>query len=105
MQETTHYLPYKLGTICSHSTNKSGSNYVDIVCSKQNDTYHRISQPGKICNKCSVIIVNSINSTDECPCCSDQLESLLSHSKICNHKNRTLEEIVIKCLNDQKETH
>lgn len=69
MQEF-QYLPYKLGSLCSHGLAKSSTNYVDVACSRKTETYHRISQAGKICNKCAMLIMNSVNSVADCPCCT-----------------------------------
>ena len=68
--EAPQYLPYKIGNMCQHGPSKTSTNYVDVACSNKQDTYHRVSQAGKMCNKCATLIMNLVNSVEYCVCCS-----------------------------------
>lgn len=70
MQQEAQYLTYKVGIKCPHGQGRTSTNYVDVGCSERLETYHRVSQAGKICNKCATLIMKTINSVDYCPCCS-----------------------------------
>ena len=51
-QREIKIIPHQMGSFCNHRSEKSMAPYVDVVCNRKEDTYHRVTQIGKICNKC-----------------------------------------------------
>lgn len=49
----------KYGTLCSHDFHKSLTNEIELPCNVTPALSHKISQFGKICNKCTQIIKDS----------------------------------------------
>lgn len=85
------YLPYKLASFCTHRTDKAAAPYVDVICNRREDLYHRVSQPGKICNKCAPIISKSAKISNDCLYCLDKIENYLEQVWICGHRNAIYE--------------
>ena len=104
-QRELAYIPYKMGSFCNHRSDKSMAPYVDVVCNRKEDTYHRVSQIGKICNKCGETIVRTALLSEGCLYCSDKIEDYLEHLWICHHSDPIYEEITIKCLDSPAEIH
>lgn len=90
--EGFEYIVYKIGTMCQHEL-PTNTNHVDVVCVNKQNTYHRVSQVGKMCNKCVTIIMSAVNSVDYCVCCENQLDHLVKNAWICMHQNRDFDEI------------
>ena len=60
----------KYGSLCSHDFQKSLTNEIELVCLNRPEITHKISQYGKICNKCSQIIRDSVKFSEKCLVCS-----------------------------------
>lgn len=99
------YLPYKIGSFCTHDPSKSKNNYVDLRCTQKEDVVHRVCQFGRFCNKCAAIITKAGSSEEECLCCEEKLEQYLENKQLCQHSDQTHDEITIKCLDSADEFH
>ena len=66
---------------------------------------HKVSQIGKICNKCASLIVKSASEPGPCLCCSNTLEEYLKDRWICVHNDRIIDEVTIKCLDNPNILH
>ena len=64
----------KYPSLCSHDFQKSLTNEVDVVCSRDPGLTHRLSQFGKFCNKCTHLLKESYTEADDCIVCTDALE-------------------------------
>ena len=71
--EDIEYLPYKIGTLCSHSSSTSNSAFVELICKDSENIIHKVSQMGKICSKCASLITKSASEPGGCLCCSNLL--------------------------------
>ena len=95
----------KYPTLCSHDFQKSLTNEVELHCNQEAGLVHRISQFGKICNKCTQIIKDSYSGQGACIVCTDAIEQYLRDRELCQHEVREFDEIHIKCLNDPAVYH
>ena len=60
---------------------------------------------GKICNKCTHIIKDSLKYVEYCLVCADELEEYVKDRELCPHEQSEFSDIIIKCLNDPGKTH
>ena len=60
----------KYATFCSHNLNKSMNNKIQLKCLNQDNLTHEVSQYGKICNKCSELLIKSLTTVDNCLVCT-----------------------------------
>jgi hypothetical protein len=75
----------KYGSLCSHDFHKSLTNEVELPCSNRPELTHRISQFGKICNKCTHIIKDSYKYEKSCIVCNDSIQQYLADRELCQH--------------------
>lgn len=61
--EAIEYLPYKIGSLCSHTLSNSNTAHVELYCKKHENLIHQVSQLGKICNRCASLIVKSASES------------------------------------------
>ncbi len=67
----------KYPTLCSHDFQKSLTNEVELHCNQEAGLVHKISQYGKMCNKCTQIIKDSYTGEGDCIICSEVIEQYL----------------------------
>ncbi len=65
------YDEVKYSSFCAHDFQKSLTNVVELPCKEKPNTIHQITQYGKICNKCTHIITDSLKYYHSCLVCTD----------------------------------
>jgi hypothetical protein len=95
----------KYPTLCSHDFQKSLTNEIELHCNQEAGLVHKVSQFGKICNKCTQIIKDSYCGHGDCIVCVDSIEQYLRDRELCQHEIREFDEVQVKCLADPSFNH
>ena len=90
------------GTFCAHNYQKSVTNEIQLKCLNDDTLIHVVSQVGYICNKCSELLTKSLQTSDHCLVCADEIKQYLKAKDLCPHDNQQYDEAAIKCRNDPK---